>query len=238
MNALHTLIFGKKYFNPLSLNLAAYITSFSGVVLSGTNVVSLTDLTGNGNTFLTAGSPQILGSGINGVQSIVLNGTNRIYRELPLTGITTNTNRSSFIVFKITDAVGVTYHNIIMTGAISYTSVDNNTNEQLFNPNSSNNFIHNFFLNTLDSTSVSSQLLDSYAIFENLSGGVSKLDVNNVSTTGSGFQITENFHTYIGQWNGRGAKMLFCEYGVRNGNFTTDEIANLKAYFKSKYNIN
>ena len=229
-------IFGRKYFSPLSLNLAAYITSFNGVTLSGTNVVSLTDLTGNGNTFLTAGNPQILGSGINGVQSIVLNGTNRIYRETALTGITTDTNRSSFIVFKITDAIGVTYHNIILSGAISYTS-SGSFNEQLYNPNSTNDFIHNFNVNTLDSTSISDQMLDSYAILELTAAGLSRLDVNNIITIGSGSQQIGNLHTYIGQWNSRGAKMLFCEYGVRNENFTTNEIANLKYYFKSKYNI-
>jgi len=237
MNALHTLIFGKKHFSPLSLNLAAYITSFNGVVLSGTDVVSLTDLTGNGNTFLTAGSPQILGSGINGVQSIVFNGTNRIYRELPLVGITANTNRSSFVVYKITDTNGVIYHNIVICGVDSYTSPGTEY-QHFYNVNSTNDFINNFSVNTLDSTSTSGQLLDSYAIFEKTAAGVSKLNVNSILSTGSGVQNIANKGIYIGQWYGRGAKMLFCEYGVRNGNFTTDEIANLKAYFKSKYNIN
>jgi len=236
------LVFGRKYaaeFDPKSLSLICYIRSWEGISVSGTNVTGLTDLTGNGNNFLSTGSPQIVDSGINGVKSIRFSGSNNIYRQLAMTGITSTSKRSGWIVFKIEDPTGVVYHNILMMGAIDYTN-GGEVNEHIYNPNSTSNFIHNFFVDALDSTSVSPQLESKFGIFTKNSG-TSKLEVNNVVSSGTGTQTVENMGVYIGQWNARGAKMLFCEFALLDNDthvLSTTDIANLKKYFKIKYNIN
>jgi len=242
MIVANNLVFGRKYgveFDPKSLPLFCYIRSWEGVSVSGTNVTGMTDLTGNGNNFLSAGNPQIVDSGINGVKSIRFSGTNYVYRQLAMAGISDTTKRAGWIVFKIEDPVGITYHNIVIMGVQDFAN-GGLLVEHLYNPNSTNNFIHNFNTDTLDSTSVSSQLLPSFGIFTKNSGD-SKLDLNSVITTGTGSQVVENRGVYIGDWNSRGAKMLFCEFALIDNDthvLSSTDIANLKKYFKVKYNIN
>lgn len=228
-----------KLFDPKTLPLFCYIRSWEGVSVSGTTVTGLTDLTGNGNNFLASGSPQIVNSGINGVASIRFSGSNHIYRQLAMTGVTNTSKRSGWIVFKIEDPLGVVYHNIVIIGVTAYNDGGDFV-EHVYNPNNTNNFIHNFNVDTLDSTSVNNEILSSFAIFEKNIGD-SKLDLNSVISTGTGAQVVENRGVYIGQWNGRGAKMLFCEFALLNNDtniLSPTDIVNLKKYFKVKYNIN
>lgn len=131
-----------------NMSLCAYWTAFDGVNLSGNNVVSLTDLSGSGNDLTAINNPQIVANGINGVQSIRFNGTNRLERILPINGITDLNNRSGWIVFKIEDINGVGYHNVFLLGGASYTSSGSNF-MQLYNTNNSPIFYQNYTSNTL-----------------------------------------------------------------------------------------
>ena len=226
-------------FDPLSLNLVCYIRSWQGVTLSGATVTGLTDLSGNGNDFLTTGSPQIVASGINGVQSIRFNGGNRAYRQLAMIGLSNTAKRAGWIVFKLENVAGTTYHSIVLMGAESYL-LTGLASEQIYSPNSTFNFIHNFNTTSLNSTSVYDQLSSAFAIFTK-NAADSSLDFNNVISTGTGTQNIDNRGVYIGQWNGRGAKMLFCEYGLIDNDtnvLSALDLFNLKRYFKAKYNIN
>ena len=94
--------------------LNAYYNANDGVVLNGNTVLSLNDLSGNGNHLTAVGSPQIVANGINGNPSIRFNGTNRLERTSLISGITDLNNRSGWIVFKLEDINGVGYHNIFL----------------------------------------------------------------------------------------------------------------------------
>jgi len=221
--------------NNLPMN--AYYTSFEGVNLSGSSVVSLNDLTGNGNHLTAVGNPQIIANGINGVQSIRFNGSNRLERTSPISGITDLSKRTGFIVFKIEDANGVVYHNVFILGATSYT-VAGSSFQQLYSNNGVNQFINNYGVNTLDITVSALQLKSHYCIFGKDTD--STINIDGTFGNGNGVQSINNNGLFIGQWNGRGAKMLFCEMGILDGVVNTISQAdknNLENYFFEKYGI-
>ena len=225
-----------KNFSPLDLKPLVYIAAHKGVDKTGTVVNSLADLTGNGNDFTAVGSPEYVENGINGRPSIRFNGTNRLELLTPLAGISDLAERLAFIVFQIEDPNGVTYHHIFFLGANSYTS--GSFAEQLYNPNNTNDFIHNFNAATLDATVVANQLDPHYAIArKTVTDSYLSID-GGADAVGTGAQNVENLQIYIAQWNSRGAKMLFGEFAVFDGDsFPVDGYNLLKKYFKGRYGI-
>ena len=217
-----------------NMSLCAYWTAFDGVNLSGNNVVSLTDLSGSGNDLTAINNPQIVANGINGVQSIRFNGTNRLERILPINGITDLNNRSGWIVFKIEDINGVGYHNVFLLGGASYTSSGSNF-MQLYNTNNSPIFYQNYTTNTLDASINLPQTQAHYCIFNKSNGANANFDGSVTNTVG--VQTINNNGLFVGQWNSKGAKMLFCEMAILNNEISEADKVNLENYFAIKYGI-
>jgi len=217
-----------------NMSLTAYWTAFDGVNLSGNNVISLTDLSGNGNDLTAINNPQIVPNGINGVQSIRFNGTNRLERLLPINGITDLNNRSGWIVFKIEDVNGVGYHNIFLLGGASYTSAGSNF-MQLYNTNNSPVFYQNYTTNTLDASINLPQTQAHYCVFNKSNGAIVNFDGSVTNTVG--VQTINNNGLFVGQWNSKGAKMLFCEMAILNNEISESDKVNLENYFAIKYGI-
>jgi len=217
-----------------NMSLCAYWTAFDGLNLSGNNVIGLIDLSGNGNDLTAINNPQIVANGINGVQSIRFNGTNRLERLLPINGISDLSKRTGWIVFKIEDVNGVGYHNIFLIGANNYTTAGTNF-VQLYSLNNSNPFLNNYSNNTLDLTLSLNQLDAHFCLFEKGSNSFLNMDGSIVNSNPSTQNINNN-SVFIGQWNGKGAKMLFCEMGITETISSTDK-ENLTVYLFDKYGI-
>lgn len=231
-------------FDYASFNLAGYWRASDGV-FSGTDVTSLTDLSGNGNSLIPVGTgaPQTVASGINGRPSIRFDGANGLQFTGALAGISDLSKRAGWIVFKLEDANGVVYHSVVIQGANSYTSTGTNTTMHLYNLNGTNNFNFNFGSGSASLHRVHSdaQLAShSFLFIKNTNDCSTYLDGETTGITNSGTQNVQNQGIYIGVWNGRGAKMLFAEFGLINNDTNTlsvAQIATLNAYFKAKYNI-
>lgn len=229
-------VFFLKHFSPLDLKPLIYLAAHKGVNKTGTVVNSLTDLSGNGNDFTAVDDPEFVQNGINGAPSIRFNGTSRLQLLDPISGITDLTKRVYYIVLKIEEPAGVTYHSIFYMGATSYSSGTQACH--LYNPINSNSFIHNFVVNTLDATAYANQLDPHYIVMRKTPTN-SYISVDGgEEVIGTGAQNLANLAIYIGNWGSIGAKMLFSEFAVFDGDaFPADGYNLLKKYFKGRYGI-
>lgn len=234
---LANLTFAQTWNPKDNMSLNMYVRAWDGTIATNGVVNSLTDLTGNGNNLVAVGSPTIVPNGIGGLQSIRFNGTNRLELISPITGITDLSKRAGWIVYKIEDPNGVSYHNVIMLGATNYSNAGT-TYLHFYNPNLSNDFILNLHVNSLDVTNGSPQLNPNYAIFEKSTN--TKLNVNGNAISGTGTQSVNNNNLFVGQWFGKGAKMIFSEMAILDNNVNTisaANLANLENYFFNTYGI-
>ena len=241
MNTAHLNVFsqgvGGGAFSPLDLNPITYVRSWEGVNESGGNLLSLTDLTGNGYDFTPVATPLIVPSGINGLQSIEFTGANYLQNLDVLTQRVDLSKIFYWIVYKPTNATASgSYHTILIIGSTSFNAAGS-TFSMIYNLNSSNNVISNFAVNSLDGTvNGGAQLNSKYAIVSKSSTDVD-FTVNGVTNNSTGAQNVANQNIYIGDWNGNGAKMLFSEFGMLTEAPDAQGLADLKQYFTDTYNL-
>lgn len=233
---MYNRAFFLKNFSPLDLKPLFLIAAYKGVDKTGTVVNSLTDLTGNGNNFDSVGDPEYVENGINGFPSIRFNGANRLELLTPVPGVTDLDKRVYYVVFQIEEPDGVTYHNVFFLGATSYTGSVGGA--QLYIPNSSNSFNHNLTVNTLDATVFANQLDPHFAVFRKSTTNAYISIDGGTEASGAGTQNINNLQIFVGQWNGRGAKMLLSEFAMFNGDaLPASGYTLLKKYFKGRYGI-
>jgi len=234
---LANLTFAQTWNPKDNMSLNMYVRAWDGITSTNGVVNSLNDLTGNGNNLTAVGNPTIVTNGIGGLQSIRFSGTNRLELLNSISGITDLSKRAGWIVYKIEEPNGFTYHNIFLLGGASYTDAGTNF-LHLYNTNATNDFILNLSTNTLDALVNNQQLVSNYAIFEK--SATSKLNVSGIIKTGTGSQNINNNNLFIGQWNLRGAKMLFSEMAILDNNtnvISASDLSNLETYFLNTYGI-
>lgn len=235
---LANLSFAQNWNPKDNMSLNMYVRAWDGTIATNGVVNSLTDLTGNGNNLTAIGGPTIVPNGIGGLQSIRFNGNNRLELINPISGITDLSKRAGWIVYKIEEPNGVSYHNIIMLGASSYSNAGT-TYLHLYNPNLSNDFMLNLHVNSLDITNATPQLSPNYAIFEKSNN--TKLNINGSNfSSASASQNVNNNNLFVGQWFAKGAKMIFSEMAILDNNVNTispANLANLENYFFNTYGI-
>lgn len=208
----------------------------SNSVVSGSNVTSVPDTSGNGYTLNAVGSPQYVASGINGLPSVQFTGTN--YLELT-SAMSQRTNLNELYVvtvFKETDANATNYHNILMVGATTHTAAGNNF-VQLYNTNASGVFTANYYNNSLDATYTDTQLDAHYIILIKNATTSTMIFDGGVPVVKTSTQTVNANRMSIGGWNGKNSKMLWSETIVYQTEPTTTELAALNDYLQTTYNI-
>jgi len=227
---------------PLQLNPVVYINASQGVNLdSFGRVDTVDDLSGNGYNFDSVVVSNNVGyepNGINGLPSFEFNNDSYLQNEDTITQITDLSQRFVWCVFKITDVnSGQSYHAIFTSGTNSVTDAGSNWN-QLYNLNSTNDFINNYADDSLDDTISESQLTPKYAIIDKTSNQI-EYTLNGVGSIESGSYNVNNKNIYLGRWgsSGSGGKMLISEFGILNYTPTAQQIQYLKDYFTNTYNL-
>lgn len=221
-----------------SFPLLVYIRTWEGVNLDGSgDISSLTDLTGNGNDFTARGTtnPELVINGINGVQSARIDGFNG-FECLTGLGVPNLDNHVVWIVFQLETLTGQTYHNVFLFGD-TYTNAGGYS--QLYNTASGSTVFRSQRPSGSQLTKTGVQLDKHYGIvkYDGVNASFS-LDGSTYVTTPYINSVVSNGQ-FIGQWNSRGAKMLFSEMGIVEDSsvFGAPEKAELEAYLLNKYGI-
>lgn len=222
------------FLNPL-MDIDASNATFDG----SNNVLTIPDSTANGNDMTPVSNPKYVASGINGLPSIRLDGTNYLSRASAI-GLTDVSKRVVIMVYKMEDrnSPNGTYQNILMSGVTSYTSagsefmqlnITNNTD--LLNTNLSNN--------ALDVSDLDSNTAQKHYLIYNKTTNDSIIKVNDsLEDTKTGTQNIPDKNIFIGSWNGNNCKMLVSRILVLDNDTILNTGNNrelLELYLKTTY---
>lgn len=222
-----------------AMNFAAFYRA-SDAVVSGTDIVSLPDLSGFGHDLTISGDPQFVEAGINGRASIRFDGNDGIFGVNEIfTERTDLTKIAGWVVFQLEDPIaGGTYSSIMMIGASSYSSAGSDRTMHLYNTNSVNNFYHS--VSTVSSNIIHSagQLLPHSLVFsKSETENTSYFDSNSIGQSKASTDNVSNERLFMGVWDGKGMKGLISEFGFRQEPFTVSELENINIYLRARYGM-